>query len=91
MGIKFTLEQILVNPSNYQSNKLRKQLLKHDVKQHQCEVCGLIEWMDKPIPLEVNHINGNKHDNRLENLEIICPNCHAQTDTYRGKNIGKYN
>jgi 5-methylcytosine-specific restriction endonuclease McrA len=42
--------------------------------------------MEKPAPIELDHINGNHHDNRLENLRILCPNCHAQTDTYRGKN-----
>lgn len=44
--------------------------------------------MDKPIPLELHHINGVHSDNRIENLQLLCPNCHALTDNYRGKNIG---
>jgi Zn finger protein HypA/HybF involved in hydrogenase expression len=68
------------------SNSLRKRLIAEGLKQHKCECCGITEWNGKPAPIELDHINGNHHDNRLENLRILCPNCHAQTDTYRGKN-----
>lgn len=47
------------------------------------------EWLNEPIPLELDHINGICHDNRLENLRLLCPNCHAKTSTYRGKNKNK--
>ena len=50
-----------------------------------CENCGLSEWMGKPIPLEIHHINGNNTDNRIANLQLICPNCHAFTKYYRGR------
>jgi len=90
MSNPIPLSEILVKDSIYQSNKLRKRLIKAGLKSHQCETCGLVEWLGSPIPLELDHINGDKHDNRLPNLRIICPNCHALTDTYRGKNIGRY-
>jgi 5-methylcytosine-specific restriction endonuclease McrA len=81
------LSEILVKDSDYMStNKLRIRLIKEGVKEHKCEKCKLIEWLNKPIPLELNHINGINNDNRIENIELLCPNCHAQTSNYRGKN-----
>jgi hypothetical protein len=83
------LKEYLVDNSNYSSNSLRKRLIREGFKEGKCESCGITEWNGKPAPLELDHINGIRTDNRLENLRIICPNCHAQTDTYRGKNIAK--
>ena len=56
---------------------------------HKCEVCGLTKWMDKPIPLEVHHIDGQELNSELDNLLLTCPNCHALTENYRGRNINK--
>ena len=56
---------------------------------HKCEQCGLSEWLDKPISLEVHHKDGNHLNNELENLELLCPNCHSFTKNWRGKNISK--
>ncbi len=83
---KRPIEEYLIENSVVQSFKLKGRLLAEGLKQHKCECCGITEWMGKPTPIELDHINGNHHDNRLENLRILCPNCHAQTDTYRGKN-----
>jgi 5-methylcytosine-specific restriction endonuclease McrA len=83
------LVDILVEKSTYQSNKLRKRLLADGLKEHKCEVCFNTTWMDKPIPLELDHINSINDDHRLHNLRLLCPNCHAQTDCYRGRNWGK--
>lgn len=83
------LSEILVENSNFvNSNNLRKRLIKEGVKEYRCECCKLTEWLGKPIALELHHINGVKSDLRIENLMILCPNCHAITDNYRGKNIG---
>ena len=53
---------------------------------HKCLICNLNEWLDKPIALEVDHIDGNNSNWVRDNVRAICPNCHAQTDTYRGRN-----
>jgi 5-methylcytosine-specific restriction endonuclease McrA len=89
-GKKIPLSDILegLHPQ-YQSNKIRIRLIEEGVKEAKCECCNNTEWLGKPISLEVDHINGNSTDHRLDNLKILCPNCHAQTDTYRGKNINK--
>ena len=89
VGLKFNpspaqpIDEILVKDSSYQSFKLKKRLLKEGIKEYKCECCGLKEWLNEPIPLELHHINGDNKDHRLENLQMLCPNCHAKTDTYR--------
>lgn len=84
------LEEILVEHSSYISTYyLKERLLKEGVKECKCECCGNTKWMGEPIALELHHVNGVKDDLRIENLQILCPNCHAFTDNYRGRNIGK--
>jgi hypothetical protein len=83
----------LVEHSTYSSGlpissyKLKNQLIKLGYKKHICESCGLEEWKNNPIPLELHHVNGNRYDNRIENLQLLCPNCHSFTDNYRAKNM----
>lgn len=95
VGLKFRpnppkpLSEILVENSTYQSYKLSKRLITEGLKDKRCECCGNTHWLNKPIALELHHINGIHNDNRIENLQMLCPNCHAMTDNYRGKNIGK--
>ena len=86
---KMTLEDYLENSEDIRTNKVRKKILEEGLKPHRCECCGLEEWMGKPIPLELHHKDGDRHHNELENYELLCPNCHAFTDSYRGKNSRK--
>lgn len=80
------LVELLVEGVSTQTFKLKKRLIKAGLLQAECASCGLSEWLGQPIPLELDHINGVRTDNRIENLRLLCPNCHALTDTYRGKN-----
>ena len=72
------------------SSKLREKLFQDGLKQEQCELCGIVEWFGKKIPLELHHKNGNHFDNSLDNLQILCPNCHSIQEGNSGANIGKY-
>ena len=80
--------EILVKNSSYAGGtyKLKEKLFKAKVFERKCYKCNLVEWLGQPIPTELEHINGDRFDCRKENLTILCPNCHAQTETYRGKN-----
>lgn len=81
-------EDILqLNGRNIKSHALKKRLIKEGLLRNECYICNLTTWKDKPISLQIDHINGNRFDNRLENLRILCPNCHSQTDTFAGRNI----
>lgn len=86
---KWTLEEYLQNSADIQTNKVRTKLLEEGIKEHRCECCGLTEWLGEPIPLELHHIDGDRTNNVLENYQLLCPNCHAFTDSYRGKNARK--
>jgi hypothetical protein len=87
--VKYTLEQILVKDSPYAGGMrlLLKRLKKERGWKHECCKCHRSEWNDLPIPLEIDHIDGCHSNNTYENLRPICCNCHAQTDTYKGKNM----
>lgn len=71
----------------YKGSKLKDRLIKAGYKSHQCENCGLTEWLGNPIPLQLHHKDGNHDNNSIENIELLCPNCHSLTDNYAGKNI----
>jgi hypothetical protein len=84
------LEDILQANVAVQSYKLKQRLFTEGIKQKQCEICGWSEQAaDGRIPVELDHINGDRMDNRLKNLRILCPNCHSLQSTHRGLNKHK--
>lgn len=84
---KIDLSEILEGKHpTYKTSHLNKRLLREGIFEHRCSGCGGTTWLGEEIPLELDHINGINNDHRIDNLRFLCPNCHAQTDTYCGKN-----
>ena len=84
----YTTEEILVKNSPYKNiPKLKERLLKEGLLTYQCALCGNTgEWLGRSLILQLDHINGEHFDHRLENLRLLCPNCHSQTETFSGRN-----
>ena len=81
-----TPEMVLKDNCKHTRTVLRRCILKHDLLPYKCDICGITEWNNKTLSLELDHINGKNNDNRLENLRFLCPNCHSQTSTYGSRN-----
>lgn len=75
------------NNKYVRSSTLLKKMVLEGLKEWKCECCGCSEWLGDKIPLELHHKDGNHFNNSFDNIELLCPNCHAKTDSYRGKNI----
>lgn len=92
---KTPLKDILVVNSTYKNlSRLKIRLINEGIIKYKCGIVNCTNngmWLDKPISLQLDHINGINNDNRLENLRLLCPNCHSQTETYGGRNQGNYN
>lgn len=79
----YELEEILVQNSPYTNlTTLKDKLLKVNLKEYKCDICGIYEWLGNPLSLQLDHINGVNNDHRIENIRFLCPNCHSQTDTF---------
>ena len=83
---KYPLEEILEGKHpHFNTFKLKNKILKNNILENKCDVCKITEWNEKQINLELDHKDGNRFNHKLENLRLICPNCHSQTPTYRSK------
>jgi Zn finger protein HypA/HybF involved in hydrogenase expression len=86
MEWKIPMSDLLVVDSKSNRTHVKKRLIKENLLTYECYKCGLKEWNGKAISLQLEHINGINNDNRIENLCLLCPNCHSQTDTFAGRN-----
>jgi DNA-binding CsgD family transcriptional regulator len=81
------IEELLAAPRGRAN--LKRRLIRAGLLAERCGDCGIERWRDMSLALELHHVNGYRHDNRLENLALLCPNCHSQTDTWAGRNGGR--
>ncbi|WCN01553.1 HNH endonuclease signature motif containing protein [Streptomyces sp. M92] len=89
-----TAEEILVEDTSARARRIPGSRLKRAMRElgmeERCALCGIeAAWLGEPLPLEVDHVDGNWRNNRIANLRMLCPNCHSTTDTYRGRSKGR--
>ena len=87
--VSIALDRLLVSGRRTGRGHLKLRLFKAGLKENRCERCGLTSWNGEPLSMALHHVNGDGEDNRLQNLQLLCPNCHSQTDNYGGRNGGR--
>ena len=81
------IEDVCIENGKYHRGGLKRRLIKEKILEEKCYICNINNiWNNKKLVLQLDHINGNNKDNRLENLRMLCPNCHSQTETFGGRN-----
>ena len=83
------LTKVFIKNSPYATSSVAQWIIKLDLLEYKCSMCGIDAWLDKHITLELDHMNGINDDHRLPNLRFLCPNCHSQTPNFRGRGINK--
>lgn len=83
---QLTKEKIFREGCNHSRSSVRRYILKNNILEYKCNICGISQWNGKTLSLDLDHINGINNDNRIENLRFLCPNCHSQTTTYGSRN-----
>jgi hypothetical protein len=81
------IEEYLKNNYSISSYHLKNRLIKENILKEECSECGITEWRGKKISLELDHVDGDKFNNNLKNLRLLCPNCHSLTPNFRGRKI----
>ncbi len=84
--VAMPLERLLAANQPRSRNNIKQRLITEGVKENSCEQCGISHWHERPLSLCLHHVNGDRHDNRLENLRLLCPNCHSQTPNFGSRN-----
>jgi Zn finger protein HypA/HybF involved in hydrogenase expression len=84
-NVKKSVSEVLASRSSRWCKKAK--LIREGVLESRCSECGIHDWRNKPLVIQIDHVNGNKDDWRLENLRMLCPNCHSQTETFSGRNL----
>jgi DNA-binding CsgD family transcriptional regulator len=85
-GAAMPLGELLVLGTPRGRFNIKRRLLLEGIKENRCERCGLTHWLGSPLSLDLHHVNGDRHDNRVENLQLLCPNCHSLTKNFAGRN-----
>jgi Zn finger protein HypA/HybF involved in hydrogenase expression len=83
-SVAFTFEEALRSKSRL---TIKRHLLRAGILKNRCDWCGLTSWRGRPIAIQIDHINGIRDDHRVENLRMLCPNCHSQTETFAARNL----
>lgn len=87
--VRYKDEEVFVKDSSYSTHHLKKRMIDSGLAEEKCSGCGINEWLGQKISLEVDHINGVPNDHTVQNLRLLCPNCHSLTTTWRGRNKNK--